>query len=138
MSQKELEVLKEMESRKLLLTQSVGRFVYSDSEGPAAIPVNFGVHDDDIIFRIGDTSLLRWVLADRVAFEVDDLHPESGTGWSVLLRGQAKEVPIGDVSHMINQMQRVPQPVVEGVHNVWVSFKPSSVTGRRLGDSVMA
>ncbi len=138
MSQQQIEVLDEMECWSLVRTQTVGRFVYSDDLGPAAIPVNYGQIENKIVFRVGETSHLREVIAGEVAFEVDDLHPEEGTGWSVLVRGRAREVHADEVIDLIRVMQRIPQPLAEGVHNVWIEVTPKQATGRRLGDLFVA
>ena len=138
MTQQQIEVLDEAECWSLVATQAVGRFVYKDNAGPAAIPVNFGQLDDHIVFRVGEASHLRDVLANDVAFEVDDLDPREGTGWSVLVRGNAREVSPQDVVDRVKEMQRIPQPVAEGVHNVWIELTPTETTGRRLGAPFVA
>ena len=134
MAQREIEALPESECWEQLSGQSVGRFVFSDEKGPGAIPVNYAVADKRVVFRVSRASHLRDVLNSSVAFEVADLHPDEGTGWSVLARGRAIEVPVGDVPGLVKSMPRIPRPVAEGVHNVWIALAVEEVTGRRLGE----
>ena len=133
MTQKEIEILSPEESWTMLGQQTVGRFVYADRSGLAAIPVNYALNKEQIVFRINDASHLREVLQTPCAFEVDDLHPDEGTGWSVLARGQAREVPLEDVPALVTELNKLPHPIVEGTHNVWIALTPNQVTGRRLG-----
>ncbi len=133
MTQREIEVLDAEACWSKLHQQSVGRFVFADKSGPAAIPVNYGLNDEQIVFRVDQASHLRDVLEAAVAFEVDDLHPEEGTGWSVLARGSAREIAAEDVPDLLQQLDQLPKPVARGVHNVWIAVTPTQVTGRRLG-----
>ena len=91
------------------------------------------------MFRVGDHSSLRTLLESPVGFEVDQLDPDSGSGWSVLVRGMAREVPMEEVPALISLMKETsPRPWAEGVHNVWVVIDPSEITGRRLTDTFVA
>ena len=46
-----LSTLSEQESRHLLAVSDIGRIVVSIGELPAALPVNYRVIDDEIVFR---------------------------------------------------------------------------------------
>ena len=131
--QHDTEILTDEECRAMLHDKSVGRFVYSDASGPAAIPVNYGVANGEIVIRVARSSHLREVLDGQTAFQVDDLHPQNGHGWSVLVRGSTREVPLEDVGALIRELDHLPQPVAEGIHNVWLLLSPREITGRRLG-----
>ena len=133
MTQHEMEELSAEQCWALLTTATVGRFIYSDADGPAAVPVNYSVTEDELVIRVGHGSHLREVLDGPSAFEVDDLHAQDGTGWSVLVRGSARELPLDQAAELIRHLEHVPQPAVEGVHNVWLVLTPTGVTGRRLG-----
>ncbi len=133
MAQHEVVALSDEECKALLGDMSVGRFVFVDDNGPAAIPVNFGFNADELVFRVGLDSSLREVLANPVAFAVDDLQSESGAGWSVLLRGSARELKDAEVAQVVGGLDRLPQPLAAGVHNVWIALVPKVITGRRLG-----
>ena len=133
MTQRIIEDLSEDECFRLAATQTLGRFVFSDSDGPGAVPVNFGIAGKRIVFRTEQGSHLRDLLAGPVAFEVDHTQPESAEGWSVLFRGSAEEVPLDAVPDLLKQMgEGFPHPWGEGVHNIWIAITARKVTGRRL------
>jgi len=133
MTQSVVEELSEKECYELIRTEVVGRLVFQDEEGPAALPINYGVAGKEIVFRTEIGSHFRDVLNGRVAVEVDHTDAGAGKGWSVLVRGTGREVDLEEVPGMIRQMgEGFPHPWAEGVHNVWVSIMPEKVTGRRL------
>lgn len=133
MTQRMIETLSEAECFELIRDTTIGRFVFHDAEGPAALPVNFGVADRQIVFRTDIGSHLRDVLGEPVAFEVDYAEPDTGDGWSVLIRGTAEELDLEQVHNLLHRTHgTVPHPWAEGVHNIWVAITPEKVTGRRL------
>ena len=136
MSQHEIKALSTGECWAHLSRQRVGRFVFADDAGPAAIPVNYSTTTEEIIFRVSQASHLRDVLEGVTAFEADELHPASGAGWSVLARGQTREIPYEEVIRDLPQMADVPHPLPEGVHNIWLALRPTELTGRELGASI--
>ncbi len=78
------------ECLRLLAGAAVGRVVFTASAMPAAQPVAFLVEDDEIVFRAsGPIGTAR---KDVVAFEADDIDPNTLTGWSVLGVGETYEV----------------------------------------------
>jgi nitroimidazol reductase NimA-like FMN-containing flavoprotein (pyridoxamine 5'-phosphate oxidase superfamily) len=133
MTQRVLEILSETQCFDLIRNGGVGRFVFQDADGPGAVPVNYGVAGERIIFRLEQGSHLREVLRTHVAFEVDHLEPKTGIGWSVLVRGAGQEIDMEGVPAVLRTMGKAfPQPWAEGIHNVWVSVAARKVTGRRL------
>ena len=133
MTQRIIEELTEADCLALARTEVTGRFVYTDAEGPGAVPVNFAIAGNQVVFRTEAGSHLRDVLTGPVAFEVDHTHPENAQGWSVLFRGHAEEVPLDGVPELLKQTKDAfPHPWGEGVHNVWIAITPTKVTGRRL------
>ena len=133
MAQRTFETLSEPESFALIGGEVVGRFVFNDGEGPAAVPVNFGLAGKDIIFRTEKRTNWREFLKGPVAFEVDFTDPASGWGWSVLVRGTGREVDLNDVPALLHASGKsLPHPWGDGVHDVWIAITPRQVTGRRL------
>jgi nitroimidazol reductase NimA-like FMN-containing flavoprotein (pyridoxamine 5'-phosphate oxidase superfamily) len=133
MPQRTLDVLLPDECYSLLGSERVGRLIYVDEAGPAAVPVNYSVIDHDIVFRVeqGSHVLRHFVLG--VAFEVDHIDNAEASGWSVLLRGEAAAVEEEAVPGLIHATGgRFPRPWAAGVHNTWIRLTPRSVTGRRL------
>jgi hypothetical protein len=134
MTQRELEALSEDDCYKLAGEAPVGRLLYVDGDGPAAVPVNFAMAGHDIVFR-SETGTKKHALSQAVAgFAVDNFAPEQHSGWSVLFRGPVREVDIDDVPALIKGMEgRFPMPWAVGVHNQWLRLSPTHVTGRQLG-----
>ena len=133
MTQREIEDLSPEECFDLLGQEVVGRLVFVDDDGPGAVPVNYGLAGEEVVFRVEKRSHLRATLTPAVAFEVDHIEPGASRGWSVLVRGSGREIDIEDVADLLRHMEgHQPVPWAEGVHNVWVAITPRLVTGRRL------
>ncbi|MGX7680578.1 pyridoxamine 5'-phosphate oxidase family protein [Jatrophihabitans sp. DSM 45814] len=135
MSQRILEQLSPDECFGLVASTHVGRLVYIDELGPVALPFNYAAVGREIIFRVEASTMNHVMSQAALAFEVDHVDEEHGTGWSVLLRGSAAEVPIERVSELLHRAHgEVPKPWAAGIHNTWIRLSPETVTGRRLGE----
>jgi hypothetical protein len=115
------------ECLRLLRTQKVGRFAFSDDSGPDAIPVNFSLDGEDILIATtGYSSIARTANGARVAFEVDEIDDYTESGWSVVLRGHAhRESPF-------EPNENPPYPWVEGNRGYVIRIRADVITGRRL------
>ncbi len=134
-----LEELSWDECFKLLREQVVGRLVYQDKLGLAAVPVNYAVAGNSIVFRSEAGSKVRGLNERDIAFQVDDIDTVSHSGWSVLIRGAAEvvesEVVESRLSELIGQIDGAPpQPWKKGIHDIWVVITPKGVSGRRLAE----
>jgi nitroimidazol reductase NimA-like FMN-containing flavoprotein (pyridoxamine 5'-phosphate oxidase superfamily) len=130
-----LEELSWDECFTLLRQQVIGRLVYQDELGPAAVPVNYAVAGNTIVFRSEAGSKVRGLHERDIAFQVDHIDTVSHSGWSVLIRGAAEEVEFERLSELIRQIDDVvPQPWKKGIHNIWVVITPKVVSGRRLAE----
>jgi len=130
-----LEELSRDECFTLLRQQVVGRLVYQDKLGLAAVPVNYAVAGNTIVFRSEAGSKVRGLYERDIAFQVDHIDTVSHSGWSVLIRGAAEEVEFERLSELIGQIGGPPpQPWKKGIHNIWVVITPKVVSGRRLAD----
>ncbi|GKQ37901.1 pyridoxamine 5'-phosphate oxidase family protein [Streptomyces sp. A012304] len=120
------------ECRSLLSTHGVGRIAVSASDGrPAVVPVNYEVVDDAIVFRTTPGSLPAAAVGREVAFEVDHVDEALSQGWSVLAVGPASVVTDPDaVSGLVRRAHTTPWP--GGERTMWVSIRPTSLTGRRI------
>jgi nitroimidazol reductase NimA-like FMN-containing flavoprotein (pyridoxamine 5'-phosphate oxidase superfamily) len=119
----------------LLGQQTVGRLVYEDDLGPAAVPVNYAVAGHDIVFRSEEGSKVRGLREHAVAFEVDHIDQASRSGWSVLVRGTSEEVELEHIPELLRRIDGdVPLPWKKGIHKIWMVITPTKVTGRRLAD----
>jgi nitroimidazol reductase NimA-like FMN-containing flavoprotein (pyridoxamine 5'-phosphate oxidase superfamily) len=85
-----LEILNRAECLALLGTMPFGRIVFTDQAMPAVLPVNFSVWDGALLIRTGVGSKLAAATRNAVvAFEVDDIDPDTGRGWSVVVVGRS-------------------------------------------------
>jgi len=115
----------------LVAPGGVGRFVFVDDRGPAALPVNFRVLDGDIVFRTDSAAtLVANALQEEVSFEVDHLDEALSEGWSVLLTGEAHVIvdPVeGERARALGVA-----PWAGGERDAYVRLAPRKVTGRRI------
>ncbi len=126
-----LEELSAAECRAYLGSQGIGRFVFVDTRGPVAVPVNYKMLGDDIVFRTHPwTTLAARAAQRRVSVEVDHIDEALGEGWSVLVSGRAHRVTdpveLGQVKAL-----RI-RPWAAGEREAYVRIVPTVVTGRRL------
>lgn len=67
----------------------IGRFLFLADRGPVAVPVNFAMLGDDVVFRTDDRTATAGAIGQqKVLFEVDHIDDVLSEGWSVLLRGR--------------------------------------------------
>ena len=103
----------------------VGRVSWvSPRNGIQILPVNYALVGDLIVFRVATGSLLE-ELAEPVdvAFQVDDLDRETGTGWAVLVQG-VTQAWAGDMPPVT--------PWAPGRREVTVAITGSSWSGRSV------
>jgi nitroimidazol reductase NimA-like FMN-containing flavoprotein (pyridoxamine 5'-phosphate oxidase superfamily) len=138
MGQRQLTVLDELECRRLLGQAQIGRLVYLDDDGPAAVPVNYAMAGGDVVIRVEGGVKQQAMCQPALAFEVDDIDVDERSGWSVLVRGTGREVAVEEVPDLLRRIEgRLPTPWADGVHNVWLVLTPERLTGRRLAGVVL-
>ncbi|MEO6627737.1 MAG: pyridoxamine 5'-phosphate oxidase family protein [Aquihabitans sp.] len=126
-----LEVLSRDRCLELLDTSAVGRVVFTERALPVALPVNFALLDENVVFRTGTGSKLAAALADAVvAFEVDDIDSVLQTGWSVLVQGWAGLLTRPD--DLARAFALPLHPWAPGDRWHFVRIRSEIVSGRRL------
>lgn len=117
------------ECLRLLASCSLGRLAYiARARVPDIVPVNFSLHDGDLLIRSGPGPKLQ--AAERrelVAFEVDRIDEDAKTGWSVVVHGVAERVPWSDELHV-----EVGPSWATGPRQHVIRLSPRRITGRRL------
>ncbi|MCK8437251.1 DUF1918 domain-containing protein [Streptomyces sp. D2-8] len=117
--------------RALLSTHGVGRVSVSTPDGPAVVPVNYEVVDDAIAFRTAPALVPAMAVGSDVAFEVDQVDTAMSQGWSVLVVGPAREVTDpAEEERLAGRAHTGPWP--GGERAMWVSIRPTRITGRRI------
>ena len=118
------------ECRELMLGTSVGRVVFVDHDGPAALPVNYVLDGQAVLFRTSPhNSMAPHLEGANVSFEVDEFDDYTQSGWSVLVRGVASFVPPDELP---DDEEARPYPWAEGIRSLVVRITPDRVTGRRV------
>lgn len=125
-----LEVIPREEALRLARTKAVGRVALVVTGAPVVVPVNFGVLEEDVVFRTASASkLLAAASGSVISFEVDEFDPAARTGWSVLVSGPAAEI--------VEEQERAAADALAieswaGPFDRYVRIASRVVTGRRL------
>jgi transcriptional regulator with XRE-family HTH domain len=120
------------ECRVLIADGGVGRFLFVEAgRGPVAIPVNFRMDGDDVVFRTGSHSAAAASVGQKaVSFDVDQLDDALGEGWSVVLTGTASIITS---AAEVNRMRGLGiEPWAGGERETYIRLSPSEITGRRI------
>jgi nitroimidazol reductase NimA-like FMN-containing flavoprotein (pyridoxamine 5'-phosphate oxidase superfamily) len=126
----EIETLDETECLDLLRSQPVGRIVFTENALPAIRPVNFLLEGKDVIIRTSGDAWLPKVGGSVVAFEVDQIYPQTSPGWSVVGLGKAEVVT--DIDALVRWSEPAHRPWAPGVRDRFLRIRAGEVSGRRL------
>lgn len=122
-----LEYMDEAECWRLLAREPVGRVGVIFDSSPEVYPVNHLVDDGTIVFRTDPGSKLEALAkTPSVCYEVDGLDPVGRTGWSVLVKGRASQVPEAEAGGIRPEFWAI------GPKAHCVRITPTEVTGRRI------
>ncbi len=117
--------------RSLIAPGGVGRIVFTEVRGPVALPVNYRMLGDSIVFRTAATSALRRALIhEQVSFEVDYIDDALAEGWSVLVSGRGHLIV--DPAELQRAIKSGVAPWANGKRDDFISIKTHEITGRRI------
>jgi len=117
------------ECEQRLAEHRAGRVAWQAADGPMVLPVSYRVHVGKVSFRTSPYGVLsRLAAPTNVAFEIDDIDLDAGTGWSVLVRGRAQAVTSSYV--LTTLWKDGPVPWATGTRNLFISIEPHSISGR--------
>ena len=124
--------LTEERCRELLASRHEGRIAWAAPDGPQLLPVSYVLHRGEVAFRTSPYGVLSQLQRPTlVAFEIDDLRPADGVGWSVLVRGLAEPVTSpSDLSTLWADQELVPWAT--GTRNLVVLVRERSISGRSV------
>jgi nitroimidazol reductase NimA-like FMN-containing flavoprotein (pyridoxamine 5'-phosphate oxidase superfamily) len=129
-----MEHLSTEECWRLLEASPVGRLGVLVDSAPEIYPVNFAVDGASIVFRTDAGSKLRGLdRSPSVCFEVDGIDGEELTGWSVLVKGRAKELLEPEELRDVAELPLRYWSLGDKAH--WVRVTAAEVTGRRIWQS---
>ena len=106
----------------------IGRIGVPTDQAPVVIPVNFTLHDNHILVRVGTGFFSQAAAGHLVAFEVDHVDSDAGVAWSVLVRGLATLIE----SPTEIEFAAAPHPLVPEPGDMVLVVRPDILTGRRF------
>jgi uncharacterized protein len=119
--------------RVLLGSHNVGRVAFIGDDGfPLVLPVNYLIDGEDIVLQTSTGETFEHVPMHRVAFEVDQFDESAQTGWSVLAKGEARDVTdsVGEIYAM--GMRRAPCVWAPGERHHWLAIRIDQLSGRQI------
>ena len=129
------EELSRDESIRLLQFESfVGRVGFVLDGKPVILPVNYLAENGSVVFCTTTGSTLSALAGGvDVAFEVDDSRPLYHSGWSVLVRGTAREVT--DAAELERLRLGPLKSWAVRRHPQWIRITIDEISGRRLPET---
>lgn len=123
-------VLQEHESWALAREAVVGRLAVTVDAEPDIFPVNYVVDHGSVVIRTAEGTKLAAAVNRAVAFEVDGYDPVTGNAWSVVMKGQVRELTqlhevLDALELPLHTWHAAPKPRL-------LCIEPTSVTGRRF------
>jgi nitroimidazol reductase NimA-like FMN-containing flavoprotein (pyridoxamine 5'-phosphate oxidase superfamily) len=120
------------ECLRYLHSGNLGRLAFQVEREIDVLPVSYATDGSIVVFRTGSLTRLQRSPRVHVTFEVDSWDPVTGVGWSVVLKGVAREVTFGEDPHSTALRQCKVQPLAPGKREHWIAIFPSEITGRRF------
>lgn len=124
--------LDSVEALRLLGSVSLGRIVFTRHALPTVRPVNHVLDGGDIVIRTHEAAALTSHAQQTdgpgvvVAYEADDIAPDTHLGWSVVVTGYARLVT--DPGELA-RYQGMLRPWLEGAMDQAIRIHPDLVTG---------
>lgn len=127
----QVEHLTEPRCWELLRHAEIGRLAVWVEDHPEIFPVNFTVDRGTVVFRTAEGTKVSAALAgSAVALETDGPESESGTAWSVVVKGRAEQIT--DTSGLMDTVRLPLFPWQGGDKGKFIRIVPTEVTGRRF------
>ena len=128
-----LEVLDEVECRRLLAGADVGRVAFVGADGfPVVLPVNYVVDGDLVALRTTSGAKADYLPLHRVAFEVDSFERWNESGWSVLVQGYGQDVTDAVGERFEDLRRRGLTTWAPGEKGHWLTIDSHRISGRRI------
>jgi nitroimidazol reductase NimA-like FMN-containing flavoprotein (pyridoxamine 5'-phosphate oxidase superfamily) len=127
-----IETLDRIQCLELLSGERVGRFGTTLDAMPAVLPVNFVLLEGDVLVRtIPGSRLAAAVTNSVVAFEADGFSSDGLQGWSVQIRGVAREITDPD-EFAAAEAAGLVNMALPGVPQRYLRISTIDMTGRRF------
>ncbi len=125
-----LEPMGPTECMTFLKRGGVGRVAVAVGDDIEVLPVNFVVHDGEVVFRTGPQTVLARQANRRLTFELDRIDDSMRSGWSVIVRGPARVLTEPDL-HLVAAAAEL-EPWAGGVRDLYIAITPDRLSGRRI------
>jgi uncharacterized protein len=129
---RQLDEIDEQECFELLERQDLGRLAIVRDGRPEIFPVNYAISDRIIAIRTQPGVKLTYASLAYVAFEVEEIDPDTREGWVVEVRGYAEDITDAANTWAEKARNSVGRPWVMGPHEHYISITHAQVSGRRL------
>jgi nitroimidazol reductase NimA-like FMN-containing flavoprotein (pyridoxamine 5'-phosphate oxidase superfamily) len=126
-----MDVLTDEQCWELLGGQQIGRLATVVGGSVDIYPVNYIVHEGEIVFKTAEGSKLASVMAHHeVAFEIDGFDEDTNEAWSVVLSGMARVLTHDSELDAAETLPLFPWNTAP--KNRFVAIDPTAVSGRRF------
>ncbi|MEI2643123.1 MAG: pyridoxamine 5'-phosphate oxidase family protein [Candidatus Nanopelagicales bacterium] len=126
-----MDVLTDAQCWDLLGANQIGRLATVVGGGVDIFPVNYLVHEGQILFKTAEGSKLAGVMAHHeVAFEIDGYNPDTNEAWSVVMSGLARVLSHDEELDAVEHLPLFPWNLEP--KNRYVAIDPTGVSGRRF------
>jgi nitroimidazol reductase NimA-like FMN-containing flavoprotein (pyridoxamine 5'-phosphate oxidase superfamily) len=126
-----LESMPDDECVTRLQANELGRIGVVDHElRPVIFPVNYVFDEGVIVFRTGRGSKLDLAPGRSVCFEVDGWESDTGVGWSVIVRGMARDITEPRGAPTARMRFWPVRPLAPGPREHWIGVWAGEITGR--------
>jgi transcriptional regulator with XRE-family HTH domain len=126
-----LVTINEEECKDHLAGGGVGRVIFRSAGRPVALPVNFKMLGDDVIFRSeNDGEVSAIASQEPVSFEVDRIDDAMREGWSVLATGIVNPVSAVAQIHEVEALGI--EPWAGGDRRTYFRLSVTKLTGKRI------
>lgn len=119
----------------LLGVHHVGRLIVPGDD-PYVIPVNYTAVAGGVVFRTERRPGITAVIDHPVVFEVDMFDDRSKSGWSVVVRGHARDISADADNNADTDAGSAPRSWAPGDRNCVIRISADRLTGRLLRGEV--
>ncbi len=121
------------ECEQLLARHGVGRLAVIADGKPHVVPVNYVTPGGGIVvFRTDPGTVLTEASLRDVAFEIDEIDGATSTGWSVEVRGFARDIADAVDAESVRLRELPLRTWAPGERQQWFKITPADVSGRRI------